>query len=73
MGYTSTAVKSRYNAKTYTRFECSLRNEDFAKIDSMRGGLSRAAFLKHLVAVYEEYASLHPDSPLILKQAGTEE
>lgn len=53
MSKTSTAVKRRYNEKTYTRWTVDLRNEDFEKIESMRGELSRAQFLKKLIALYE--------------------
>ena len=51
MGYTSTEVKRRYNAKTYTNWSLALRNEVFAKIEQIRNetGLSRAEFLKMLV------------------------
>lgn len=51
MGYTSTAVKRRYNAKTYTDWRVALRNEVFTEIEEIRGqtGLSRAEFLKMLV------------------------
>lgn len=55
MSRTSTAVKSRYNKKTYTVFSCALRNEDFERIDKLRMDmdLSRAAFLKMLVEHWE--------------------
>lgn len=48
---TSTAVKRRYNDKTYTRWGVDLRNEVFAEIEQIRQemGLSRAEFLKMLV------------------------
>ena len=51
MGYTSTAVKERYNKKTYTNWQVKLRNEVFEEIESIREetGLSRAEFLKMLV------------------------
>ena len=49
MGKTSTAVKRRYNEKTYTRWYADLRNEDFEKIESLRGEMSRAKFLKMLL------------------------
>ena len=49
MGKTSTAVKRRYNAKTYTRWAVDLRNEDFEKIEKLRGEMSRAQFLKMLL------------------------
>ena len=53
MSKTSTASKRKYNDKTYTRWTVDLRNEDFQKIESLRGDLSRAQFLKKLVAMYE--------------------
>ena len=51
MGRTSTEVKRRYNAKTYTSWSLVLRNEVFDKIEQIREetGLSRAEFLKMLV------------------------
>lgn len=52
MGKTSTAVKRRYNAKTYTRWAVDLRNEDFEKLEALRGEMSRAQFLKLLIANY---------------------
>lgn len=53
MGKTSTEVKRRYNSKTYTRWSVDLRNEDFEKIEKLRGDLSRSQFLKKLIAAYE--------------------
>lgn len=52
MGKTSTAVKRRYNDKTYTRWAVDLRNEDFEKVERLRGDLSRAQFLKMLIDSY---------------------
>lgn len=45
---TSTAVKRRYNDKTYTQFRADLRNEVYAEIDDYckSKGLSKAEFLK---------------------------
>lgn len=56
MSKTSTEVKRRYNAKTYTRWTADLRNEDNEVIESLRSelGLSRAQFLKMLVNFYTE-------------------
>ena len=54
MGKTSTEVKRRYNAKTYTRWSVDLRNEDFEKIEIMRGDLSRSQFLKMLISNYNK-------------------
>lgn len=53
MGKTSTEVKRRYNSKTYKRWFADLRIEDFEKIESLRGEMSRAEFLKLLVKQYE--------------------
>ena len=57
MGKTSTAVKRKYNDKTYTRWSADLRNEDFEKIEAMRGDLSRSQFLKMLIDVYQKHQS----------------
>ncbi len=48
---TSTAVKRRYNDKTYTRWSADLRNGVFVEDEKIREetGLSRAEFLKMLV------------------------
>ena len=53
MSKTSTAVKRRYNDKTYKRWVVDLRNEDFEKIEKLRGELSRAQFLMKLIKEYE--------------------
>ncbi len=58
MGKTSTAVKRRYNAKTYTRWTVDLRNEDFECIEKLRGDMSRAQFLKTLLAIYKKRSTL---------------
>lgn len=52
VGYTSTAVKERYNKKTYTQWRAPLRNEVYSEIEKIREetGLSRAEFLKMLVS-----------------------
>lgn len=49
---TSTAVKRKYNEKTYKRWFVSLKNEDFEVVEQFREqeGLSRAEFLKMLVS-----------------------
>lgn len=49
---TSTAVKQRYKDKTYKRWFCDLKNSDFDELEAVRAetGLSRAEFLKKLVA-----------------------
>lgn len=45
---TSTAVKRRYNDKTYTQFRAALRKEDYAEIDAFcqSKGWSKAEFVK---------------------------
>lgn len=53
MGKTSTEVKRRYNEKTYKRWFADLRNEEFEKVEDLRGDMSRAQFLQHLIAFYE--------------------
>ncbi len=60
MGKTSTTVKRRYNEKTYTRWFADLRNEDFEEIENLRGDLSRAKFLKTLVAFYIQHNENKP-------------
>ena len=52
MGKTSSAVKRKYNEKTYKRFTADLRIEDFERIEELRGNMSRAEFLKFLVSKY---------------------
>lgn len=54
MSKTSTNVKRRYNAKTYTRWAVDLRNEDFEKVETLRGDLSRSQFLKMLISNYNK-------------------
>lgn len=61
MSYTSTAVKRKYNEKTYKRWSADLRIEDFEKIEAMRleisqfknEDISRAKFLKTLANFYK--------------------
>lgn len=52
MGRTSTEVKRRYNEKTYKRWAADLRNEDYSRIEALRGEMSRAKFLKTLIDFY---------------------
>ena len=49
---TSSAVKRKYNAKTYKRWTADIKNDEFDEIEAVRAdtGLSRAEFLKKLVA-----------------------
>lgn len=58
MGKTSTEVKRRYNAKTYTRWAVDLRNDDFEKIEQIRGDMSRSQFLKMLIDKYIDEVSI---------------
>ncbi len=53
MSRTSSEVKRRYNNKTYKRWSADLRLEDFSRLEDLRGELSRAAFLKKLLQMYE--------------------
>ena len=55
---TSTAVKRRYNDKTYTQFRADLRNEDYAEINAFvqQKGWSKAEFIK------AAYAALKGDA-----------
>ena len=57
MGKTSSEVKRRYNAKTYTRWTADLKNEDAESIEALRASLelSRSQFLKMLVNFYNEH------------------
>ena len=50
MGTTSSAVKNRYNKKTYSSWNAAIRKEEFEKIEAVRAetGLSRTEFLKML-------------------------
>lgn len=52
MSTTPSAVKRKYNAKTYSRWTADLRKEDFEKIEQLRGDLSRSQFLLKLVEAY---------------------
>lgn len=51
---TSTAVKRRYNEKTYKRFSADIKIAEFEEIEKLRGNLSRAEFLRHLVQLYKD-------------------
>lgn len=57
MGKTSTAVKRRYNEKTYQRWFADIRKDDFAEIEALRGEMSRATFLKKLIQIYKDHES----------------
>lgn len=53
---TSTAVKQRYIDKTYTQFNCRIRNEEAVEILEYLStkGLSRAEFVKKAYALMRE-------------------
>ena len=55
---TSTAVKQRYNDKTYTQFNVRIRNEDAAEILEFieSRGWSKADFVKAAYATLKEEA-----------------
>lgn len=54
MSKTSSAVKRRYNAKTYKRFTADIKIAEFEEIEKLRGDISRAEFLRKLVKLYKE-------------------
>lgn len=51
---TSTAVKRKYNEKTYKRFYADIKIAEFEEIEKLRGELSRAEFLRQLVQLYKD-------------------
>lgn len=57
MSGTSSAVKRRYNEKTYSRFVADIRKEDFEAIEEARGEMSRAQFLLMLFREHQEASS----------------
>jgi hypothetical protein len=58
MSTTSWQVKQKYNAKTYKRFACDLKIDDFDEIEAFRlkKGLSRSELIKTLYEFYTEKA-----------------
>lgn len=54
MSRTSTAVKRKYNEKTYSRFYADIRKEDYEAIEQARGEMSRAQFLLMLFREHQE-------------------
>ena len=54
MSNTSSAVKRRYNEKTYSRFTADIKKDDFERIESLRGDMSRSAFLLMLVDEWQK-------------------
>lgn len=63
MGKTSTAVKRKYNAKTYTSWRVDLKNDFFSYVEKIREqiGLSRPEFLKMLLDYYTSNNNINPD------------
>lgn len=51
---TSTAVKRKYNEKTYKRFYADIKIAEFEELEKLRGDLSRADFLRKLVRLYKD-------------------
>ena len=49
MSNTSSAVKRKYNQKTYKRLTADLKIADFELFEQLRGDMSRAEFLKMLI------------------------
>ena len=49
MSTTSSAVKRKYNQKTYKRWTADLKIADFELFEELRGDMSRSEFLKMLV------------------------
>ncbi|MDE6181671.1 MAG: hypothetical protein K2F59_00510 [Eubacteriales bacterium] len=56
MGRTSSAVKNRYNKKTYKRFDTLIKPELFERLEAYRNekGLSRSQFLQLAIDKLEE-------------------
>ena len=54
MSKTSSAVKRRYNEKAYSRFTADIKKDDFERIESLRGDMSRSAFLLMLVDEWQK-------------------
>ncbi len=53
MGKTSTAVKRKYNDKTYKRWYADMKIDEYEEIEKLRGDLSRPDFLRMLAAKYK--------------------
>lgn len=54
MSKTSSAVKNRYNAKTYKEFRAMIKIAEFEEVEKLRGEKSRAEFFRELVKLYKE-------------------
>lgn len=52
--HTSSAVKRRYNQKTYKRITVDLKFSDYDKFEELRGEMSRAEFIRQLMANWEK-------------------
>jgi len=53
--HTSSAVKERYKKKTYKPWKMDLRFEDFDRVESLRGEMSRREYLMMLIDFYETH------------------
>ena len=53
MGKTSSAVKRRYNAKTYRNWTAALKFEFYDELEAAKGSMSRPEFLKVLLDSYK--------------------
>lgn len=53
MGKTSSAVKNRYNKKTYKRWAAELKISEFEEIELLRKDMSRPMFLRMLIDLYK--------------------
>ena len=51
---TSTAVKRRYNQKTYKRVIADLKFDEYDEFARLRGEMSRAEFIRQLMANWKE-------------------
>lgn len=51
---TSSAVKRKYNQKTYKRITVDLRFADYDEFEELRGEMSRAEFVRQLMAFWKE-------------------
>lgn len=51
---TSSAVKRKYNQKTYKRIAVDLRFADYDEFEKLRGDMPRAEFIRQLMAFWKE-------------------
>lgn len=54
MGKTSSAVKRKYNLKTYKRLAIDLKINEFEEFEELRGETSRPEFLRQLIELYKK-------------------